>query len=115
MSRLAGTGRRPDARTGADVHNESCARNLPAVEEDRSRTGTAELITSSPIATLEGAPDDRLRHLGAGAAQTVHATPVAAPAVLSQHPAYLLGELRVGKRLSGVGKAALLVLPGRVG
>jgi len=33
MSRLAGTGSRPDARTGADVHNESYARNLPAMEE----------------------------------------------------------------------------------
>ena len=51
----------------------------------------------------------------AGAAQTVHAMSVAAPAVLSHHPVYLLGEPRVGKRLSGVGKTALLVLPGRAG
>ena len=48
-----------------------------------------------------------------GAAQTVHANSVAAPAVLSHHPVYLLGEPRVGKRLSGVGKTALLVLPGQ--
>ena len=49
----------------------------------------------------------------AGAAQTAHAMSVAAPAVLSHHPVYLLGEPRVGKRLSGVGKTALLVLPGQ--
>jgi hypothetical protein len=51
----------------------------------------------------------------AGAAQTMHAMSVAAPAVLSHHPVYLLGETRVGKRLSGVGNTALLVLPGRAG
>jgi len=44
----------------------------------------------------------------AGAARTVHAMSVAAPAVLSHHPVYLLGEPRVGK-------AALLVVPGRAG
>ena len=51
----------------------------------------------------------------AGASQTVHAMSVAAPAVLSHHPVYLLGEPRVGKRLSGVGMTALLVLSGRAG
>jgi len=44
----------------------------------------------------------------AGAARTVHAMSVAAPAVLSHHPVYLLGEPRVGK-------TALLVVPGRGG
>jgi hypothetical protein len=58
----------------------------------------AEPITSSPIATLEGALDDPLRHLGGQSRARVHAMSVAAPAVMSHHPVYLLGEPRVGKR-----------------